>query len=146
MTGIDACFLIDLYWEDSPRHADAVKTLRAFSHNPTDELLVYHNVFNEFVHTITDTRRFENALSMKDALDIVDLWCDMEQVRVVYPSDSSFKRAVTWHKLYGLGRKRLNDTAMAACYAVEGASSILTANPKVFEIFETFRLINYAKL
>lgn len=144
MIALDSCFLIDLYWINSPRHENAVEILHQLEESDISEVLIYYNVFNEFVHTITDSKRFENAMSMKTALDIVDEWCDLEKIKVVFPEDSSFKRSITWLKLYDLGRKRLNDTNMAGCYATQGVTTIITANPKDFTSFGIFKTLDYS--
>ena len=44
MTGIDSCFLIDLYWKDSPRHAGALALYESFA-SGNEQILIYHNVF-----------------------------------------------------------------------------------------------------
>lgn len=41
------------------------------------------------------------------------------------------------------GRNRINDTQMAFCYLTNGVFSIITANPKDFEIFESFEINDY---
>ena len=92
---------------------------------------------------ITDSKRFENPLTVKEAISIIDFWCDLENVTVLYPNDSSFKRTLAWMSLYNLGRNRINDTQMAACYVTQGVSKIITANPKDFEIFECFEVEDY---
>lgn len=146
MTGIDTCFLVDLYWEDSPRHESAVALFKRFADDDSEELAVYYNCFYEFVHVITDARRFENALSMAEALSIVDQWCELERVHILYPNDDSFKRTVTWLTMYKLGRYRLNDTQMASCYVCNAVFSLVTANPKDFWVFDVFNLIDYRLL
>ncbi len=144
MIGLDACFLIDLYWTDSPRHVQAVRMARSLGSQK--KVMAYYNIFNEFIHVITDSRRFEHAMTMQQALDIVDEWCDLANVTVVYPDDNSYKRFVTWMKLNNLGRYRVNDTTMAACYAESGVTEIVTANPKDFECFECFAITDYASM
>lgn len=142
MIGLDSTFLIDLYWKDSPRHLKALDLFNKISESD-EEIQIYYNCFNEFVHVITDSRRFEDAFSMKEAMDIVDLWCNLEKVTVIYPDDMSFGRAKIWISMFNLGKNRLNATNMAACYAQNGASKIITANSKDFEIFEVFKLVDY---
>lgn len=143
MTGIDTCFLIDLYWEDSPRHAAAVALFKQLADSSSEELAIYYNCFNEFVHVITDARRFENPLSMSEALSVVDEWCELERVHILYPDDDSFTRAVTSLTMYKLGRNRINDTQMASCYIRNAVFSLVTANPKDFAMFGMFALIDY---
>ena len=80
---------------------------------------------------------------MQEAIDVIDFWCDLERVTVLYPDDTSFKRTLAWMNRYNLGRNRINDTQMASCYLTNGVSSIITANPKDFELFESFIIENY---
>ena len=143
MIGIDTCFLIDLYWQNSPRNKNARDLYSKLAKDNSCQLAIYYNCFNEFLHVITNSRRFENPFTIKEALAVIDFWCDLENVTVLYPSDSSFKRAVTWMSIYSIGRNRINDTQMAACYAPQGVSKIITANPKDFEILECFEVENY---
>lgn len=147
MIGLDTTFLIDLYWTDSPRHNGAVELFNKLADEngsyKNQEILVYYNCFNEFIHVITDSRRFENAFSMKEALEIADQWRNLERVRIVFPDENSYVRALTWLSIYDLGRNRLNDTNMAACYAAKGASKIVTANPKDFDVLEVLECIDY---
>ena len=143
MIGIDTCFLIDLYWENSPRNKNARELLSKIANNESVKLAVYYNCFNEFLHVITDSKRFENPLSVSEAISVIDYWCDIDRVTVLYPDDTSFKRTLAWMNRYQLGRNRVNDTQMASCYLTSGVSSIITANPKDFEIFESFEINDY---
>ena len=143
MIGIDTCFLIDLYWRDSPRNKNARALFSQIANNESVKLAVYYNCFNEFLHVITDSKRFENPFSVTEAISVIDYWCDIDRVAVLYPDDTSFKRTLAWMNMYKLGRNRVNDTQMASCYLTNGVSSIITANPKDFEIFESFELNDY---
>lgn len=150
MISLDTTFLIDLYWLDSPRHNAAVKLFEELSDetgiyqdSQNQDILVYYNCFNEFVHVITDTRRFENAMTMTRALEICEQWRDLERITIVFPDETSYGRALTWLSIYNLGRNRLNDTNMISCYVTAGASKIITANPKDFEIIQEIECIKY---
>ncbi|MBR5646573.1 MAG: type II toxin-antitoxin system VapC family toxin [Treponema sp.] len=143
MTGIDTCFLIDLYWQDSPRNKNARKLYSRLAEDESIKIAMYFNCFNEFLHVITDAKRFENPLSVKEAVNIIDLWCDLDRITVLYPDDTVFKRTIAWMNMFNLGRNRINDTQMAACYLSNNITSIITANPKDFEIFQSFELMNY---
>ena len=143
MIGIDTCFLIDLYWENSPRNKNARALFSQIANNESVKVAVYYNCFNEFLHVITDSKRFENPLSVSEAISVIDCWCDIDRVTVLYPDDTSFKRTLAWMNRYQLGRNRVNDTQMASCYLTSGVSSIITANPKDFEIFESFEINDY---
>ena len=143
MIGLDTCFIIDLYWEDSPRHGRALALFNRFAHDDRQEIAVYYNCFSEFLHVITDSRRFENALTMTEALSIVDEWRNLERVHILYPDDNSFGRALAWQTMYKLGRNRITDTQMAAAYINNAVFSLVTANPKDFAVFDMFDLVDY---
>ena len=145
MIGLDTCFLIDLYWQDSPRNKNARTLFSKIVKDDSVQLAIYFNCFNEFLHVITDPKRFENAFSIAEAIDVIDFWCDLDRVKVLYPDDTSFKRTLAWMNMYKLGRNRVNDTQMAACYLSNNITSIITANPKDFEIFQSFELQDYRK-
>ena len=143
MTGIDTTFLIDLEIKESPRHERAVEIFNKWREEKNSFLVIYSNVFNEFLHVITDAKRFVNPVPMETAIERCWYWIDHQRVKVVYPSDDSLKRQLLWMSMYELGRKRINDTTMAAVYAQEGVSKIITANPTDFEILKTFEIVGY---
>ena len=85
MIGLDSCFLIDLYWQDSPRNKNARALYSKIASDPSIQLAIYFNCFNEFLHVITDSKRFENPLSVQEAISVIDFWCDIDRVTVLYP-------------------------------------------------------------
>lgn len=143
MTGIDTTFLIDLEIKESPRHDSAVRIFKKWLAEKNTFLVIYHNVFNEFLHVVTDSRRFENPVSMETAIQKCWYWIDQRRVKVVYADDDSLKRQLLWMSMHKLGRKRINDITMAASYANSGVSKIITANPNDFEILNTFEIVKY---
>ena len=143
MTAIDTTFLIDLYWLKSPRHNGAVNLFKKIFIEEKEEVVIFSYVFNEFIHKITDSKIFDNCISVKEAVLITDTWRSMENVKIVYVTEESFVRFLAWLNMYSLGRNRLNDTGMAACYASCGASRLITANASDFETFRCFELVKY---
>ena len=139
MTGIDTTFLIDLEIADSPRHEGALKLFEKWRAEKHSVLAIFNQTFLEFQHVITDGKRFNTPLSMEQAIDRTWFWIDQERIKVIYPDDNSLKRSLLWMNMYKLGRKRIQDTHMAAA----GVLELWTANPKDFEIFETFDLVDY---
>ena len=143
MIGLDTCFLVDLYWQDSPRNKNARALFSRLIDDESIQIAIYFNCFNEFLHVITDSKRFSNAFTIQEAIDVIDFWCDLDRVKVLYPNDTSFKRTLAWMNMYKLGLNRVNDTQMASCYLSNNITSIITANPRNFEIFQSFELQNY---
>lgn len=143
MIGLDTCFLVDLYWQDSPRNKNAHALFSRLINDESIQIAIYFNCFNEFLHVITDSKRFSNAFTIQEAIDVIDFWCDLDRVKVLYPNDTSLKRTLAWMNMYKLGRNRVNDTQLASCYLSNNITSIITANPNDFEIFQTFELQDY---
>lgn len=142
MTGIDTTWLIDLEITDSPRHESALRLFEEWKASHS-QLAMYHQSFLEFQHVVTDSRRFNSPLTMEQALERTWFWIDQERIKIIYPSETSLKRAQLWLAMYKLGRKRLQDTHMAAAFVESGVSRIFTANAPDFEIFEAFDLVRY---
>lgn len=143
MIGIDTTFLIDLEIIDSPRHEGALKLFEKCRKEKHSVLAIFNQTFLEFQHVITDSRRFNSPLSMEQAIERTWFWVDQERIKIIYPSENSLKRALLWTNMYKLGRKRIQDTHMAAAFAEAGVTELWTANPSDFEIFETFDLVDY---
>ena len=143
MIGLDTCFLVDLYWQDSPRNKNAHALFSRLIDDESIQIAIYFNCFNEFLHVITDSKRFSNAFTIQEAIAVIDFWCDLDRVKVLYPNDTSFKRTLAWMNMYKLGRDRVNGTQLASCYLSNNITSIITTNPKAFEIFGSFELRDY---
>ena len=143
MIAADTTFLVDLEYDDSPRHEGAVRQFEEWRAKQFSFLAIYFNSFLEFQHVITDKKRFSEPFSMQQAIDLSWYWLENDRIKVIYPTESSFKRAQLWMAMYKLGRNRIQDTHMAAAFAEAGVTKIYTANPSDFEIFEAFDLVNY---
>ena len=145
LRGIDTCFLIDLEITDSPRHAGALKLFEEWREEKHSVLAVFHQTFLEFQHVITDARRFNAPLTMEQAVERTWFWIDQERVKVIYPTETSLKRAFLWTKMYKLGRNRIQDTHMAAAFIESGITELWTANPSDFSVFDSFTLVDYSR-
>lgn len=143
MIGIDTTFLIDLEILDSPRHKGAFDFFQKWLSEKNTQLCIFNQTFLEFQHVITDSKRFNSPLTMKQAIERTLFWIDQERIKIIYSSENSLKRAQLWLSVYNLGRNRIQDTHLAAAYAEAGVSTLVTANPNDFKIFEIFELKNY---
>ena len=143
MIGVDTTFLIDLEIADSPRHQAALNLFNKWLSEKHSVLAIYNQTFLEFQHVITDSKRFNSPLTMEKAIERSWFWIDQERIKIIYPTESSLKRALLWCNMYKLGRNRIQDTHMAAVFAEAGVSELWTANPSDFEILETFDLVDY---
>ena len=145
MIGIDTTFLIDLEITDSPRHEGALKLFNKWQQEKHSVLAIYSQSFLEFEHVITDSQRFNSPLTTEQAIERIWFWLDQERIKIIFSTEVSLKRALLWSNMFKLGRKRIQDTHMAAAFAEAGVSELWTANSSDFEIFETFDLVEYSK-
>ncbi|MCI0541896.1 MAG: hypothetical protein L0Z50_42410 [Verrucomicrobiales bacterium] len=92
-------------------------------------------VVTEFVHVITDQRRFAPPLMMVEALDWIEEFLANPTVSLVEPTLESLRQTLHWMRQFNLGRKRILDTHLAAVLYTAGARRLLTSNPADFTVF-----------
>lgn len=137
--GIDTTFLVQVEVREVPGHAEARGWLNEALAKHPQPLVLAPQVLTEFVHVVTDPRRFAFPLSMEEALEKAQGWWEASEVKPVYPSLDSTRLGLLWLRQHRLGRKRLLDTQLAATYYAAGVTRLLTLNMSDFEIFGVFR-------
>ena len=140
--GVDTPFLLAHTLIEHPNHASARAWLAYFLANNTS-LALCPIIFDEFIHVVTDAKRFENPLSMDQATGVVRDWLQSKETVLQLPTEESIKLQYDWLLGYRLGRKRIHDTEIAAIYCQHGVTRILTSNARdysVIEGIETFDL------
>jgi predicted nucleic acid-binding protein len=106
-----------------------------------DRIALAPQVLAEFLHVVTDARRFTHPLDMTAARQLAEQWWTASDVIQVFPDDGATRRFLGWLAQFSLGRKRLLDTLLAATYRQVGISSLLTTNPSDFGVFGVFTCI-----
>lgn len=138
--GIDTTFLVQVEVREVPGHEEVRGCLNeALLSRYPQPLALAPQVLTEFVHVVTDPRRFVSPLSMEEALEKARGWWEASEVKQVYPSLDSTRLGLLWLRQHRLGRKRLLDTQLAATYYAAGVNSLLTLNMSDFDIFGVFR-------
>jgi predicted nucleic acid-binding protein len=138
--GLDTSFLVAADVSGHPDHSAVQKALRR-ALLAGDTLALAPQVLAEFVHVVTDPRRFERPLSFPRACDRAELWWHAEEVVAVYPRKHTLSLFFNWLREHALGRKRLLDTLLAATYLDNDVNSILTTNARDFRVFGSFDLV-----
>jgi predicted nucleic acid-binding protein len=93
------------------------------------------DVLFEFVHVVTDPKRLAHPLKMGAALDWAEaFWAGREALPLI-PSLMTFTRTLELLRTYGLSRKRIRDTMLAAMLEENGVREIYTANVADFQTF-----------
>lgn len=132
--GFDTSLLVA---HEVPCHVDYVgarerlKTLRIAG----DRFAIAPQVVTEFVHVVTDARRFSTPLTMEQALDRVRAWWNSPETERVESDDDAMKWFLDAMARHRLGRKRVLDTMLAATYRSAGITSLLTLNGADFAVF-----------
>jgi predicted nucleic acid-binding protein len=138
--GLDTGFLVAA---EVTEHADytAARATLARLISAGDLIAIAPQVLAEFIHIVTDPRRFTQPLDMAAARQLGEQWWTAAEVVRVFPDDAATRQFLTWLGQYSLGRKRLLDTLLAATYRQAGIQSLLTTNPGDFGVFGVFGCI-----
>jgi predicted nucleic acid-binding protein len=137
--GLDTSFLVAHAISEHPEHQEAHQWLdEALAKDET--FAITSGILAEFIHIVTDARRFENPLDISEALKRVGFWSEAREVIVVSPDDMTNALWLEWLAEFQLGRKRLLDTLIAVTWHVAGVYEICTLNPRDFKVFEVFQI------
>ncbi len=140
MIGLDCNILVQLAIAEHPVHV-ATRCIVDTETAKGEQLVLPSSVLTEFLHVVTDSRRFSPALSMTDALETSDEFLENPSVNVLESTSASARLTFSWMRRYRLGRKRILDTHLAAILHLNGVRRLLTSNPSDFTIFGVFELI-----
>ena len=141
MTGLDCNILVQLALQDHPANAATIAAVQAEVQR--GQRLVFPSlVINEFLHVITDPRRFDPPLTMTQALDWMESFLANPAVAIVEPKQDCAQQTLRWMRQFGLGRKRILDTHFAAVLHGEGVRRLLTSNPADFTVFGVFEIVS----
>jgi predicted nucleic acid-binding protein len=143
MIGLDTTMLVEAEVADSPRNAAATAFIRK-SIEEADSRLVFAlapQVLTEFIHVVTDSKRFVRPLTMEAAIDRAEFWWSSREVERVHPGREAAVQFFRWMRKHRLGRKRILDTYLAATYAAAGIRLIASGNGRDFTIFDGIQTI-----
>jgi predicted nucleic acid-binding protein len=135
--GLDTGFLVAAEVTEHAEHAEAKSTLTRLL-GAGDQIAIAPQVLAEFIHIMTDPRRFTHPLDMTAARQLAEQWWTAREVVQVFQDDGATRQLLDWLKQFSLGRKRLLDTLLAATYRQIGIHSLLTTNPSDFGVFGGF--------
>ena len=138
--GLDTCFLVAAEVAEHPEHLAARRTLARLL-AASDSLAIAPQVLAEFIHIVTDGRRFSQPLEMSAAIVLAEQWWTARDVVQVFPNDAATRQFLSWLRQNVLGRKRLLDTLLAATYWQAGIHSLLTTNVTDFTVFGGFTCV-----
>ena len=138
--GIDTGFLVAVEVAEHPAHQSARRILQELR-EAGDHFGLAPQVLAEFIHIVTDPKRFSQPLDMDTALARAELWWNSPEVIPLMPGVSSTRHFFEWMRLHRLGRKRILDTMLAASFREASIHSILTTNERDFTVLGGFQCV-----
>ena len=138
--GIDTGFLVAAEVVEHTGHQGARRKIAALV-AAGDGLALAPQVLAEFIHVVTDIKRFTTPLGMDAARDLAQKWWTAHEVIHIVPGDAAMALFFVWHRSHSLGRKRILDTLLAATYRSAGINSLLTTNSGDFAVLGEFQCV-----
>ena len=135
--GLDTSFLVAVEVVSHDEHAASrsrfQKLLKA-----GDTFSLAPQILAEFIHVVTDPKRFSDPLTLAQAVERAEIWWNAAEIIQVFPTAESTLLFLGWLEEHKLGRKRLLDTMLASTLQAGGITSILTLNREDFAVFGSF--------
>lgn len=139
-TGVDCNILVQLAFLDHPYHSPTLQTIE--SELATGNALCFPAlVSSEFIHVVTDPRRFEVPFQVEEASRWLRDLIARSEFDVISCGSEDLLLSLDWLHRFRLGRKRILDTLLAATLQRNGVTRLLTSNPDDFRVFESFELV-----
>ena len=138
--GLDTGFLVAVELAEHPLHRKTRARLAEIV-GRGDRFALAPQVLAEFIHVVTDPKRFTAPLTIDQARILAGQWWTAREVDQVFPNDTVVRQFLDWMQQHSLGRKRLLDTLLAATYRSAGANSLLTLNAGDFAILGGFECL-----
>jgi predicted nucleic acid-binding protein len=138
--GVDTSYLVALAVREHSSHQACWQLFEAEIVGRTASMAIAPQVLAEFCHVVTDPRRFERPLDMAAALELSEEWWNAEECRAVVVDAEVGALFLTWMHEFGLGRKRLLDTLLAASYYRAGVRRLATTDWRDFARYGVFEI------
>jgi len=135
--GLDTSFLVAVEVGSHADHAVCRARLQKLL-KAEDQIALAPQVLAEFIHVVTDIKRFSSPLNLEAAVERAEIWWNAAEVVHVFPTAESTLLFLGWLAEHRLGRKRLLDTMLASTLQGSGVTSVLTLNRDDFNLFGGF--------
>jgi predicted nucleic acid-binding protein len=140
--GVDTNVLIYAHMPELPQHELVRSYLLDQLAQDDVTLVITPAILHEFVHVVTDARRFSPPVAMPDALAVARGYLDRTNVECLNVDERAIVSAFDLLERHQLGRKRIADTLFAASLLNQGVRELVTCNVADFQIFEELTLID----
>lgn len=132
---VDTNVLIPWLVASAPGHLGASTLIAGELDSPGGRIVLVQQVCWEFLHVVTDAKRFASPLTMDAARTLLlSVWQAAETTRVA-PTPEVVPRVLELMAKHQLGRKRILDTALAVTLERAGVRRLATLNGADFGCF-----------
>lgn len=138
--GVDTNVLVYTHIGGLPHHPPVRRFMESRAAMQGTVLCLTPRVLNEFVHIVTDPRRFDAPLTVDQALQVARGYGGRSNVQILAENEESMVLAWELMQTHRLGRNRLADTFIAATLLSAGVTDLVTCNVDDFRIFEALTL------
>lgn len=140
MIGLDCNILVQIAIADHPASSRTLAVVHA-EMQQGEKLVFPVLVLTEFLHVVTDERRFAPPLTMSEALEWIEEFLQNPAVALLESTQASVEQTLRWMRQFRLGRKRILDTHLAAILHTSGVHRLVTSNPADFTVFGVLETI-----
>jgi predicted nucleic acid-binding protein len=137
---VDTNVLVYAQFERFAEHLAARRAVERILGATEDRLVLSPLVCHEWLHIVTDPRRFDPPLPMTDGIRQIEDLAAAANVLVVSVDELTLRGALALLAEHQLGRKRIADTLLAACLRAAGIGDLLTANADHFRAFSFLKI------
>jgi predicted nucleic acid-binding protein len=132
---LDTDVMIPWLVASSPRHAEARALVEAEVRREGGRIAIAPQVCWEFLHVVTDERRFERPCTMEEASALLRTVWNARETERLAPAAQVMPRVLELLRENRLGRKRILDTALAATLEAGGVRRLGTYNVRDYSCF-----------
>ncbi len=138
--GIDTNVLIYAHMPALKEHERVRQFILAELHKPDVKLVITPMVLHEFVHVITDARRFDPPVPMSEAIAVARLYVGRANVEWAAVAEGVLIDTLQLLEQHHLGRRRFADALLVAALLRHGVHRLVTCNPADFVPFAGLEL------
>lgn len=142
---LDTNVLIPWLVRSAPGHAEARAFVESEISRDGGRIAIAPQVCWEFLHVVTDDRRFERPCSPDEAAALVRAVWNARETERLPASAEVVPRVLELIREHRLGRKRILDTALAATLEAAGVHRLATYNTKDYVCFSFLALESPAR-
>ena len=140
--GLDTNVLIYAHLPISEEHEAVRNFLLTALGRKKNRFVITALVLHEFIHVVTDPRRFQPPVSMAEAIAIAQRYLGRSNIECAAVDELALRLALELMDAERLGRKRIADTLLAATLLSRGVDQLVTCNPQDYAVFDGLRVVD----